>query len=376
MNAACAPSRLPFAPKPLPNELFSSWMLRIADANFVSLQELIVGFQSRHPEVPCPRSLDWGFSNEFLNAVARFCRAPIGTLRSLDLRTRLPNAQQVLLLRLRDTSEECRRCRKERTGYAFCPMCIVQQRYVHARWEWAFPALLYCHVHKSPLRHGCPMCGEDDPLPFGVLADPSIHCWRCGADLTGCAFGSRTRSVDRADRLVEKIYRAALRRNRADCARPDDITATQFRCFVDDIFQLLTWYPSSELSPQSTHPPNLYFNFRRDILAIIAAFVAMAAPNADQDRTAFKPHQGPVLWLRVLALVSRQEAEWIKAASARWPFAVRQHLDVALHKSPLSGSRSSPFRSAFFRPGLKYINLFQFRDLNAGNQAQQPNSGI
>jgi hypothetical protein len=205
MNAAYAPSQLPFAPKPLPNELFSSWMLRIADANCVSLQELMVGFQSCHPEVPCPKSLDWGFSTEFLKAVARFCRAPIGTLRSLDLRTRLPNAQPLLLLRLRDSSEECWRFRKERAGYAFCPICIVQQRCVHARWKWVFPALLCCHVHKSPLRHGCPMCGEDDPLPFGVSADPSIRCWRCETDLTGRAFASPTGRFDSTHTVVERL---------------------------------------------------------------------------------------------------------------------------------------------------------------------------
>src|ERR1700692_2097541 len=68
-------------------------MLRIADANCISLQELMFGFQSCHPDVPCPNSLDWGFSTAFLKAMAQFCRAPAGTLRSLDLRTRLPKAQ-------------------------------------------------------------------------------------------------------------------------------------------------------------------------------------------------------------------------------------------------------------------------------------------
>ena len=177
MSAASAPSQLPFAPRPFPNELFSSWMLRIADANCISLQELMFGFQSCHPDVPCPNSLDWGFSTAFLKAMARFCRAPAGTLRSLDLRTRLPKAQKVLLLHFRAVSDDCLRCRKERVGYAFCTTCIAQQRYVHARWEWAFPALLFCHVHNSPLRHGCPMCGEDDPLPFGAPAVASILFW-------------------------------------------------------------------------------------------------------------------------------------------------------------------------------------------------------
>jgi hypothetical protein len=57
MKTASAPSQLPFAPRPFINELFSSWMLRIADANCVSLQELMLGFQSSHPDVPCPNSL-------------------------------------------------------------------------------------------------------------------------------------------------------------------------------------------------------------------------------------------------------------------------------------------------------------------------------
>ena len=94
MKTASAPSQLPFVPRPFINELFSSWMLRIADANCVSLQELKLGFQCRHPDVPCPNSLDWGFSPAFLKAMARFCRTPISTLHSLDLRTRLPQAEK------------------------------------------------------------------------------------------------------------------------------------------------------------------------------------------------------------------------------------------------------------------------------------------
>jgi hypothetical protein len=96
MKTASAPSQLPFAPRPFINELFSSWMLRIADANCVSLQELMLGFQYLHPDVPCPNSLDWGFSPAFLKVMPRFCRTPISTLHSLDLRTRLPQAENVL----------------------------------------------------------------------------------------------------------------------------------------------------------------------------------------------------------------------------------------------------------------------------------------
>lgn len=376
MSAASAPSQLPFAPRPFPNELFSSWMLRVADANCISLQELMLGFQSCHPEVQCPNSLDWDFSIEFLKAMARFCRAPAGTLRSLDLRSRLPKAQKVLLLHLRAVSDECLRCRKVRIGYAFCTACIAQQRYVHARWEWAFPALLFCHVHKSPLRYGCPMCGEDDPLPFGAPAVTSIPCWSCGTDLAGRAFGSHVGRADSTYAFVEKVYRAALRGTSPDYALLGDNTAVQFRCFVDDFFQLLAWYPSPGLSPRSTDPRNLHFAFRKDILGIIAALIVNAAPGSEQHGTSIRFREGLALWLRVLELLSRREAEWIEAASELWPPALRQRLNSALHQHERSRSRFSPFRCTFFRPGLKYINHFDFRSLSAVNEAEEQNSGI
>jgi hypothetical protein len=188
--------------------------------------------------------------------MARFCRTPISTLHSLDLRTRLPQAENVLLLRFRAASDQCLRLRKRRVGYAFCPTCISLQPYVHVRWDWAFPALLRCHVHKSPLRRGCPMCGEDDPLPFAAPALASILCWSCGAHLTGASLGSHVGHVNGTYAVVERVYRVALRGTSPDYALMGEATGTQFRRFVDDLLQLLAWYPSPELSPRSTDPQN------------------------------------------------------------------------------------------------------------------------
>ena len=135
MKTASAPFQLPFAPRPLINELFSSWMLRVADANCVSLQELMLGFQCRHPDVPCPNSLDWGLPTAFLQAMASFCRTPIATLRSLDLRVRLPQVERALVLRFKVVSDRCLQLREERVGYAYCPTCISRQAYVHVHWN-------------------------------------------------------------------------------------------------------------------------------------------------------------------------------------------------------------------------------------------------
>jgi hypothetical protein len=111
MNTATAPSQLPFAPRPFAEELFSSWMLRVANANCVSLQELVLGFQSRHPDVPGPNVLDWGLPDGFLKAISRFSRTPIGTLHALDLRARLPTVETALLLRGQAVSDQSQRLR-------------------------------------------------------------------------------------------------------------------------------------------------------------------------------------------------------------------------------------------------------------------------
>jgi hypothetical protein len=83
MTEGCAPVRMPFTTKPLRTELFSSWWLRVAAANFVSARELLYGFPSRPPDVPLPSSLDSCLDPVFLRAIAHFCRVPIGALQSL-----------------------------------------------------------------------------------------------------------------------------------------------------------------------------------------------------------------------------------------------------------------------------------------------------
>ena len=377
MKTASAPFQLPFAPRPLINELFSSWMLRVADANCVSLQELMLGFQCRHPDVPCPNSLDWGLPPAFLKAMAWFCRTSIGTLHSLDLRARLPQVEKALLLRFKAVSDRCLRLRKEWVGYAFCPTCISSQADVHVHWEWVFPSLLRCHVHKRPLRHGCPKCGEDDPLPFGTApAVAAILCRSCGENLSGAIPGSHVRQVDGAHVLVEKVYRAALRGATPDAALLGEATGAQFRRFVDDLLQLLAWYPSPELSPRFTDPQNLHLSFRTEIFAIVGALVMNAAPDSELNGRKIKSREGLTLWLRVLSLLSQREEELIETASELWPPALRRRLASALDHRERSRSRSSPFRSRFFRPGLKYINSFEFRDLSAANQLETRTSGI
>jgi len=80
-----APSQLPFAPKPFRGALFSSWLLRLAGANFVPLDELLLGLQARYPSAPYALSLDLDLEEGFLLSMARFSRISVRTLRRLNL---------------------------------------------------------------------------------------------------------------------------------------------------------------------------------------------------------------------------------------------------------------------------------------------------
>jgi hypothetical protein len=57
MTDTHAPAQLPLVPKPLKTELFSSWLLRVAAENHVSLYELIDGFTSIYPGIPLLHTL-------------------------------------------------------------------------------------------------------------------------------------------------------------------------------------------------------------------------------------------------------------------------------------------------------------------------------
>jgi hypothetical protein len=139
----------------------------------------------------------------------------------------------------------------------------------------------------------------------------------------------------------------------------------RFRRFVDDLVLLLAWYPSPELHPRLTDPRNLYLSFRRETLRIIEALVLNAAPASEPRTRSIKFQEGLKLWTRIFALLSEREAAWMEDASALWPPALRRRLNSALDHHERGCSQASPFRSVFFRPGLKYINSFEFRELGA-----------
>jgi len=146
MTDTHAPAQLPFVPRPLKTELFSSWLLRVAAENHVSVYELISGFTSVYPGIPLPCSLDRAIDRDFLRAFSQFSRVHFHTLNALDLGARLQRSDRAVLLRFPSSSKPSPRRCDLRAGYAFCPPCIAQDSIIHVRWDWCFagPDSLFC----------------------------------------------------------------------------------------------------------------------------------------------------------------------------------------------------------------------------------------
>jgi hypothetical protein len=98
MNQIHAPAQLPFAPRPIASELLSSWLLRVAAANLISLRELLDSVASRYGPVLSNVPIDYGVPDAAVMALSKFCRVRTKTVRMLDLRHRVSGLTTAMLL--------------------------------------------------------------------------------------------------------------------------------------------------------------------------------------------------------------------------------------------------------------------------------------
>jgi hypothetical protein len=334
MIAAHAPLELPFAPKPLRGELFSSWLLRLAAANCVSLDELLLGFQSSYPSAPCPVSLDLNLDRDFLRAMARFSRVPVITLSRLSLENQVPDPESTLLLWLTNNPGHFSRQLSRRLAYAFCLSCIAQQGSVHVRWEWTVACLLHCSVHKYPLSIGCPSCGDLDPLRFGIVPVAGhVSCQSCDADLLGHPDRSAHRPSSPRVIAIEKAYRLALRGIAPDLAPLDGASGAQFRHFVDDTLRLLVDHQESQWSTRcGNHQPNL-LSSRHEMIGTISQLIMNACPDCDMYERQARYRKSVKLWSSLLAHLNLDSRRCLASASRAWPSVLQRRFATAFGKT-------------------------------------------
>ena len=342
-----APLQLPFRPKPFRNELCSSWLIRLAAVNYVSLEELLLGFEARYPSIPPPISLDLNLDPEFISSIARFSRMPAATLRRLSLEKRVANPESSLLLYFgNDNSRQRSRHIRRRLGYAFCTCCLAQQSAVHVPWEWTFSYLKHCSVHGEPLRGPCGFCGTEDPLPFGFAPTTDwIPCQWCQANLLD-ELGQKQRHCPPSAMALEKAYRAALLEVSAQAAPSGRTNGDQFRRFVDDTARVLTDHPHQRRLATSRNVQPMHTRARDELSGTISQLVFNSSSDCDAYERRARYRKSLRLWRCILEPLTADARRSLARASRVWPTPLQSRLASALAHTP----RKSWDRSLCFNP--------------------------
>lgn len=152
--------QIPCRPKPLPDELFSSWMLRLALSNGMKPQSFC---QMMWPGRPFwNRSLDRSADPVLISSISVVTGVPQGRIRSALLSefegklfhklTRNGNTRWILPLAI--FHRKHLRC-----GLSFCPECLAIGEPYYRR-AWRLSLFTTCARHGCLLIDRCPRCGS------------------------------------------------------------------------------------------------------------------------------------------------------------------------------------------------------------------------
>ena len=330
MNMTFAPAQLPLAPRPLPDELLSSWLMRTAAANAVSFEELITALEMRDPQnFVSGMMLDYSVPEITLRALSRFTRVPYSRLSKLDLNVRVPQINVALLLRFPQKGLSSGRSRERawRLRYAFCPQCVSSQKTFHIRWDWCFAALPRCSVHRSPLQDSCPQCGEIEPLSFSPPTRlPSLVCRSCSKDL---ALHLKEHNCLRDDDIITVVgtaCRSSLLGLAWDPRQLDSAKNRAFRRFIEDMLEMLIAVLSSPAEWSGGFLPLP----RQGLLEMVTGLVRNATQTIDPKRRNARYRRSLLLWSSLFQVLSERQGKELERCSRYWPCSLRRRFTTAL----------------------------------------------
>lgn len=197
----------PAHPKPLPDELLSSWIVRIARANGLKLQTFCDRAFGKERQL-WNRDIDRLAPPWLLASLARHTGTPTGTVRRTTL-----DIYRGRLFRERNSAGQLRwilpagiyhRTRR-RFGVQFCPRCLAEDQEPYFRTRWRVATLAFCAGHRLRLHDRCPACAASIVYHRRELGRPNVTepgllclCHACNFDLR------------RAERVAFLPYEASI----------------------------------------------------------------------------------------------------------------------------------------------------------------------
>lgn len=180
----------PAHPKPLPDEILSSWIVRVAEANGIKLQRMCwdlfgngVSPWNRDVDRSAPKWLLKAICNHTGTSYWEAYRTTLTTYRTLLYSARRVSGQLRWILPIRTYGMT-----REGFGQQFCPQCLASDPRPYFRKSWRVALFTFCPEHQVMLHDACPACG----LPvafhrrdFGVELEEAgsiCSCYACGFD--------------------------------------------------------------------------------------------------------------------------------------------------------------------------------------------------
>lgn len=190
----------PAHPKPLPDELLSSWIVRVAQANGIKLQTLC-WMLFGNARSPWNRDIDRSAPDWLLKVMCEHTGAKywdayhttLTTYRTILYPSRRRSGQLRWILPVRTYA-------MTRKGYGqqFCPQCLAEALTPYFRKAWRVALFTFCPKHQVMLHDACPSCGVPVVFhrgDFGVEqgnTKPIFSCYACGFDFRAASTAAAT----------------------------------------------------------------------------------------------------------------------------------------------------------------------------------------
>lgn len=206
----------PAHPKPLPDELLSSWIVRLAEANGIKL-ETMTHLMFGSYLLPWNRDIDrlapkWLLKGICAHTGASYWDAYRATLARY--RTRLyPKRKDSGQLRW-ILSVQINSTKREGYGMQYCPACLTTDKDPYFRRKWRVAFHTFCPEHRIMLHDCCPSCGAAVTFyrrDFGHGIDEAgsiCLCYQCQFDLRNAPQEPMTIYNDGAFQLYADMLKA------------------------------------------------------------------------------------------------------------------------------------------------------------------------
>ncbi|WP_375540032.1 TniQ family protein [Rugamonas brunnea] len=153
-------------PQPKDDEIFSSWLCRIAQANGLKLHTLEVQVWGRKKQI-WTRDIDRSIDDATLARVAELSGTPLDRARETCLQSLEGKLFERLVVKSNSDwvlPSGVYHRKRRRHAMQFCPLCLAQDASPYYRRSWRLALSTFCTVHDIMLHECCPSCEE--PVAF------------------------------------------------------------------------------------------------------------------------------------------------------------------------------------------------------------------